>query len=71
MWKNSQRYLQHCLHFDFPVCVLLWVKKNKGKDFSIRPRRWQGDRPSLYNSLGGLHGDFSFTEYFLEILTLA
>jgi hypothetical protein len=27
MWKNSQRYLEHCLYFDFPVYVLLWLKK--------------------------------------------
>jgi hypothetical protein len=35
MWKNSQRYLEHCLYFDFPICILLWLKKNRGKDFSI------------------------------------
>jgi hypothetical protein len=41
MWKNSQRYLEHCLYFDFPVCILLWLKKkNRGKDFSICPRSY-------------------------------
>ncbi|PNF33599.1 hypothetical protein B7P43_G14560 [Cryptotermes secundus] len=35
MWKNSERCLEHCLYFDFPVCVLLWLNKNRGKDFSI------------------------------------
>jgi hypothetical protein len=38
MWKNSQRYLEHCLYFDFPVCILLWLKKIRDKDFSICPR---------------------------------
>jgi hypothetical protein len=33
MWKNSERCLQHCLYFDFPVCVLLWLKKIGGKTF--------------------------------------
>jgi fucose 4-O-acetylase-like acetyltransferase len=33
MWKNSQRYLQHCLYFDFLVCVLLWLKKIGAKTF--------------------------------------
>jgi hypothetical protein len=38
MWKSSQRYLEHCLYFDFPVCLLLWLKKNRGKDVLICPR---------------------------------
>jgi hypothetical protein len=33
--ENSKRYLQHRLYFDFPVCPLLWLKRNRGKDFSI------------------------------------
>jgi hypothetical protein len=33
MWKNSQRYLEHCLYFDFPVCILLWLKKMGAKTF--------------------------------------
>jgi hypothetical protein len=33
MWKNSQRYLEHCLYFDFPVCILLWLKKIGAKTF--------------------------------------
>jgi hypothetical protein len=31
--KISYRYLQHCLYFDFPVCVLLWLKKVGAKTF--------------------------------------
>jgi hypothetical protein len=34
-WKNSLRYLEHCLYFDFPVYILLWLKKNRGKDFDL------------------------------------
>jgi hypothetical protein len=33
MWKNSQRYLEHCLYFDFPVCILLRLKKIGAKTF--------------------------------------
>jgi hypothetical protein len=33
MWKNSHRYLEHCLYFDLPVCILLWLKKIKAKTF--------------------------------------
>jgi hypothetical protein len=53
MWKNSQRYLQHCLYFDFPVCVLLWLKKNRGKDFSIRPRIIINNSNTLITLNGG------------------
>jgi hypothetical protein len=35
MWKNSQRYLEHCLYFDFPVCILLWLKKIGAKTFQF------------------------------------
>jgi hypothetical protein len=30
MWKKRQRYLEHCLYFDFLVWVLLWLKKKIG-----------------------------------------
>jgi hypothetical protein len=33
MWKNSQRHLKHCLYFDFPVCILLWLEKIGAKTF--------------------------------------
>jgi hypothetical protein len=33
MWKNSQRCLEHCLYFDLPVCILLWLKKKGAKTF--------------------------------------
>jgi hypothetical protein len=47
-WKNSQKYLKHCVYFDFPVCILLWLKKNRGKDFLIFlriPLTWQSTLP--------------------------
>jgi hypothetical protein len=53
--ENSQRYLEHCLHFDFPICILLWLKRNRGKDFSIRlriymiiKRNYAGNKPKSY-----------------------
>jgi hypothetical protein len=44
MWKNSQRYLEHCLYFDFPVCILLWLKKIGAKTFRfalVLTSRWE------------------------------
>jgi hypothetical protein len=40
MWKNSQRYLEHCLYFDFSVCILFWLNKNRGKDFRFAYRKY-------------------------------
>jgi hypothetical protein len=33
MWKNSQRYLEHSLYFDFPVCILLWLERIGANNF--------------------------------------
>jgi hypothetical protein len=43
-----------CLYFDYTVCIVLRLKKNRGKDFSICPRSWVTIHSSRRNLLHGL-----------------
>jgi hypothetical protein len=33
MGQMTERYLEYCLYFDFPVSLLLWLKKIMAKIF--------------------------------------
>jgi hypothetical protein len=62
MWKYSQRYLEHCLYFDFPVCMLLWLEKIGAKTFrfalvlNYRAMKTRGGEVSYILNLGVREG---------------